>query len=356
MILTLSSLAEIPALPFDEIIDVRAPLEFAEDHIPGAVNLPVLDDAERARVGTIYVQDSRFRARKIGAALVAQNAARHLQTHLADHPGSWRPLVYCWRGGQRSGSFASILEQIGWRVAVLEGGYQAYRRQVVAALYDTPIAHPFILLDGDTGTAKTALLQRLRSRGVQILDLEALAGHRGSLFGQTAAGQPPQKLFESRLAAALSRLAPDKPVIVEAESSKIGCLNLPKAIWTAMCGAARIRIQAPVAARAAYLVAAYADIIADPVDMARKLDALAPFHSGDRIASWKDKAHRGDFTALARDLITDHYDPRYRKSQSRHRREDLAQLAPADLAPATLDRAADDIARLAARVPGHRAA
>ena len=187
MTLTLSSLAEIPALPFDEIIDVRAPLEFAEDHIPGAVNLPVLDDAERARVGTIYVQDSRFRARKIGAALVAQNAARHLQTHLADHPGSWRPLVYCWRGGQRSGSFASILEQIGWRVAVLEGGYQAYRRQVVAALYDTPIAHPFILLDGDTGTAKTALLQRLRSRGVQILDLEALAGHRGSLFGQTAA-------------------------------------------------------------------------------------------------------------------------------------------------------------------------
>ena len=168
MALTLTSLAQISALGFDDIIDVRAPAEWAEDHIPGAINLPVLDDAERAQVGTVYKQVNPFTARKLGAALVARNAATHLQGPLADKPGGWRPLVYCWRGGQRSGSFASILAQIGWRVELVAGGYKAFRGLVVDALYHQPVPAPVVVLDGNTGSAKTEVLALLAARGVQV--------------------------------------------------------------------------------------------------------------------------------------------------------------------------------------------
>ncbi len=188
MPLTLSSLRQVLDLDYDDIIDVRAPAEWAEDRLPGAISLPVLDDEERARVGTIYKQDSPFRARKIGAALVAKNAAKHLEGPLADKPGGWRPLVYCWRGGQRSGSFASILSQIGWRVETVAGGYKTYRTLVVRALYDDPLPSRVIVLDGNTGTAKTELLGLMAGLGVQVIDLEGMANHRGSLFGARAGG------------------------------------------------------------------------------------------------------------------------------------------------------------------------
>ncbi|HCQ56919.1 MAG TPA: tRNA 2-selenouridine(34) synthase MnmH, partial [Sulfitobacter sp.] len=219
---TLTALSDLATLDVDTIIDVRAPMEFAEDHLPGAINLPVLSDAQRAEVGTIYKQVSPFDARKIGGALVARNTARHLQTALADKNGGWQPLVYCWRGGQRSGAFSTILDQVGWRVQLLRGGYRSYRRLVVAALYDTPMLHRLMLIEGGTGTAKTRLLHHLAKAGAQVLDLEGLAQHRGSLFGAVDGGQPHQKMFESRLAQALTPLDPAQVTWVEAESSKIG--------------------------------------------------------------------------------------------------------------------------------------
>ena len=222
MAVTLTRLADLDTLPFDEIIDARSPSEFAVDHLPGAINLPVLSDAERARVGTVYVQDEPFKARKLGAALVARNAAHHLETTLADRPGGWRPLVYCWRGGQRSNAFASILSQIGWRADVVEGGYRSYRRLVVGLLHDTPLPHPIHLIEGGTGTAKTRLLHHIAQAGGQIIDLEGMAAHRGSLFGPLDDPQPSQKMFETRIAAALNTMDPAKPVFVEAESSKVG--------------------------------------------------------------------------------------------------------------------------------------
>ncbi len=188
----LRSLKDVLALDYDDIIDVRSPSEYAEDHLPGAISLPVLDDDERAKVGTIYKQVSPFDARKLGAALVAQNAARHLQGPLADRSGGWRPLVYCWRGGQRSGSFATILSQIGWRVDLVKGGYKSWRGLVVRAVYDDPVPSPVIVLDGNTGSAKTEILNRLPALGVQVIDLEGLAHHRGSLFGAMGP-QPSQK-------------------------------------------------------------------------------------------------------------------------------------------------------------------
>ncbi|MGB1034867.1 MAG: tRNA 2-selenouridine(34) synthase MnmH, partial [Primorskyibacter sp.] len=227
----------------DTVIDVRSPSEYAEDHLPGAINLPVLSDAERAQVGTIYKQQSPFLARKIGAALVFQNAAAHIAGPLADHGGSWRPMVYCWRGGQRSGSFGWMLQQIGWRAQVLGGGYRTYRRLVKHALYDTAVPHRLVLLDGDTGTAKTALLHRLAARGVQVIDLEGLANHRGSLLGGLGP-QPSQKAFESALAAALAQADPTRPVLLEAESNKIGSRIIPPTLWTAMRTAPRIEVKA----------------------------------------------------------------------------------------------------------------
>ncbi|MDZ4136676.1 MAG: tRNA 2-selenouridine(34) synthase MnmH, partial [Paracoccaceae bacterium] len=293
MALTLTSLTQAFDLGFDDIIDVRAPAEWAEDHIPGAINLPVLNDAERAVVGTIYKQDSPFKARKLGAALVAQNAARHLQGPLADKPGGWRPLVYCWRGGQRSGSFASILSQIGWRVDLVAGGYKALRALVVQALYDQPFPAPVVVLDGNTGTAKTEVLALLAARGVQVIDLEGLARHRGSLFGAMPGGQPSQKAFESALAMQMARLDPARLVVVEAESSKVGNARLPPGLWKAMVAAPRIAIAAPVAARAEYLVRAYGDLVADGARLATVIGRLRGAHATEVIDAWQGMAEAG---------------------------------------------------------------
>ena len=315
--LILTALTDLTKLTVDTIIDVRAPAEFAIDHLPGAINLPVLADAERAEVGTTYVQDSPFKARKIGGALVAKNTATHLQGPLADRLGDWQPLVYCWRGGQRSGAFATILGQVGWRVQLLQGGYRSYRRLVVSTLYKTPISHNITLIEGGTGTAKTALLHHLSAAGAQTLDLEGIAGHRGSLFGKMPGGQPSQKLFESRIAAALSALDPTRPTWVEAESSRIGDRTLPPSLWVAMQAAPRVEINAPLQARADFLCRAYDDLMQDPKRLAGLIDQLRPYHAGTLITDWLDMARTKDWSALASGLISAHYDPRYAKSAAR---------------------------------------
>lgn len=316
MAVVLNSLADVLALDFDDIIDVRAPAEWAEDHMPGAISLPVLDDDERARVGTVYKQVSPFTARKIGAALVAKNAAAHLEGPLADKPGGWRPLVYCWRGGQRSGSFASILSQIGWRVEVVQGGYKTWRRLVVDYLYEAAFPFRLVVLDGNTGSAKTEVLNLLPERGVQVVDLEGLANHRGSLFGSMG-DQPSQKAFEGRLALALARLDPARPVVVEAESAKVGDCRLPPKLWRAMVAAPRVAIAAPRAARARYLLRAYDDLVADVSRLDAVVASLALAHPKERIAQWRALVAAGRFADLADGLMEHHYDPRYGKHRAR---------------------------------------
>ena len=343
---TLKSLSDIANIGADTIIDVRAPAEFAEDHIPGAINLPVLSDAERAEVGTMYTQVSPFSARKVGGALVAQNTAKHLQGPLADKQGDWQPLVYCWRGGQRSGAFATILDQVGWRVSLLQGGYRSYRRLIVGMLYDTPLPHRITLIEGGTGTAKTQLLHHLQQEGAQMLDLEGLAQHRGSLFGAVKGGQPSQKMFETRIAAALNALDPARMTWVEAESSKVGARAVPPSLWSAMCAAPRVELRAPLAARAAYLCRAYADLTDDPTVLQAQIDRLRPYHAAATIAAWQVLADVGDWSTLASGLIADHYDPRYGKTAVQ--REVDAQIVElADLDDQTLIIAAK---RLAAQI------
>ena len=335
---------------FDALIDVRSPAEFAEDHLPGAINLPVLDDAERAKVGTEYVQGSKFRARRDGAALVARNIAGHLEGALKDRDGGFRPLVYCWRGGQRSGAMVAVMDQVGWPVTVLDGGYQTWRRQAVAALYDQPLAHHLVLVDGPTGAGKTALLEALSRRGVQTLDLEALAGHRGSLFGAMPGGQPSQKAFETRLHDALSRLDPARPVAIEAESSRVGERVLPPSLWAAMTAAPVIELDAPFEARVARIVDDYAGISADLPALDEALTRLPRHHAKAEIAEWRKMAAAGEIADLAARLMEAHYDPAWRRSSTARARPVLARV---DLGsgPDALDRAAEEAAQALDRSP-----
>ncbi len=329
---------------FDDLIDVRSPAEFAEDHVPGAISLPVLSDAERAEVGTIYKQVSPFDARKTGAARVARNAAAHVEGALADRDGGWRPLVYCWRGGQRSGSFTSILQQIGWRADTVKGGYQSYRRLVHTALYDAPLRHRLVLLDGNTGTAKTDLLARLAARGLQVIDLEAMARHRGSLLGAVPGGQPGQKAFESALAVALCRLDPARPVVAEAESSKIGDRVLPPALWAAMRAAPRLVVEAPLQARAGYLTESYADMVADPQALRARIAPLRTLRGAATVAGWEALIDAGDYQGFAAAMMAQHYDPSYAKSRGATDHAVLATVRADRLDHAGREEAADRLA------------
>ena len=340
MPVALASLKDLGALPFDQLIDARSPSEFAEDHIPGAINLPSLNDSERAEVGTIYVQVSRFDARKIGAAMVARNIAMHLEGALKEMDGAWRPLVYCWRGGQRSGAFASYLKQIGWRADTLDGGYKTYRRLVNAVCHRHPFPGPVVLLDGNTGTAKTELLTRLAERGVQVLDLEGAANHRGSAFGARAGGQPSQKMFEGRLAEAMAGFDPHKPVVIEAESSKVGACIVPPSVWAAMRKAPRISLSVPVAARTEYLVEAYDDLWENPEGLAQGIQALKPLQKSETIERWQRFVAEANHPAFVRELIELHYDPRY----GRKREAQANKVLHSDrLDNPSLDRLADRI-------------
>jgi len=332
---------------YDELIDVRTPAEFALDHVPGAINLPVLSNEERALVGAIYVQDSRMKARRIGAALVARNIAGHLDGALEDRPGSYAPLIYCWRGGQRSLAMATVLAQVGWRPTRLAGGYMTYRRRVTAALYEAGAPQRLIVLDGYTGSAKTEILSRLAALAVQTLDLEGLASHRGSLFGAIAGqGQPSQKMFESRLLADLEHLDPAQPIVVEAESSKIGQLNLPPVLWKAMASAPRIELDVPRAARVAYLLAVYGDIAADAPTVASALAALPGRHSRKQVGVWRDQLEHGQFHDLAASLVELHYDPAYERSGRAEERRALGVVAMTDLSPDRQQEAARQVASL----------
>jgi tRNA 2-selenouridine synthase len=341
---------------FDALIDARSPGEFALDHVPGAVNLPVLSDAERAEVGTIYVQEDRFRARRVGAAYVARNIARHLETALADKPGSFRPLVYCWRGGMRSNAMATILAQVGWRASVLAGGYRAYRRGVTARLYDAELELAAVLLDGPTGTGKTAVLHRLGELGVQTLDLEGLAAHRGSLFGHLPdRPQPSQKMFESRLLAAIDALDLTRPVVVEAESSKIGERMVPPTLWKAMAGAPRIELYAAPPARARFLAETYREVAADRAGLETAFRRLPTYPGRKRLEDWAQMIDDGAWRELALALIEQHYDPAYRRSSGKHEHPLLGRIDLGEIGPAEIARAAEAIARLVQPAGANRA-
>ncbi len=331
---------------FDAIIDARSPAEYADDHIPGAISCPVLSDEERARVGTLYKQVSPFEAKKVGAALVAKNIARHIEERFPDMPREWRPLVYCWRGGKRSGAFQHILREIGWDAHRLEGGYKNWRQQVVADLEQLPARFSFRVISGATGSAKSRILEALAAQGAQILHLEEYAAHKGSVLGDLPhEAQPSQRAFETRLHSALTALDPQRPVFVEAESRRIGTVQLPNAMIDIIRAAPCVRVEATVAARVEFLLRDYAYFLEDRRWLAERLGHLRGLQSDAALARWLELVEAGDFRTLVTQLLEQHYDPLYQRSQAKNYR-DYADA----LTVSTDDLGADGIAALARRI------
>ncbi|MFQ4142381.1 tRNA 2-selenouridine(34) synthase MnmH [Chlorogloeopsis sp. ULAP02] len=332
---------------YSEIIDVRSPSEFAEDHIPGAINLPVLNDAERAQVGTIYKQVNPFEAKKIGAALVAKNISLHLSQHLADKPKSYYPLVYCWRGGQRSFSMASVLNQIGWRVTLLEGGYKTYRAYVRQQIERLPETFTYQVLCGLTGSGKTHILRQMRDRGAQILDLEALANHRGSLLGEEWQGkltpQPSQKYFETLLLQQLQSFNPHQPVWVESESFKIGKLYLPQSLWKNMKQSSCVEIYLPITARVQFLLQEYQHLEKYPEILKAKLENLKSCCGWKKLNEWYQLIDNGELGEFVRDILECHYDPTYSKSIQRDFSKVERVLSIPDLSDSSIKNLLDNL-------------
>ena len=300
---------------FDDILDVRSPAEYADDHLPGAINVPVLNNEERVRIGTLFSQVSPFEAKKQGAALIAQNIARHLEESFGDRQKSWQPLVYCWRGGMRSGAMAHILAQVGWKTGQLEGGYKTYRRSVITALETLPGMLDFCVINGPTGSGKSHLLQALAEQGALVLDLEKLAQHRGSLLGKLPdQPQPTQKTFETRLWDTLRAFTSDHPVYIEAESRKIGALSLPTALHERMRASPCLRIETTQSARIALLMEDYAHFLHDPSLLAERLSLLIALHGRVVINRWCEMTKQGEWGSLVEELLTQHYDPAYQRS------------------------------------------
>jgi tRNA 2-selenouridine synthase len=314
---------------FETIIDVRSESEYADDHVPGAINCPVLSDTERAEVGTMDRQHSSFEARRRGAALVSRNIALHLEQRFADRPKSWKPLVYCWRGGNRSEAMTHVLGRVGWPARQLAGGYRAFRRLVIAQLEALPSRFEFKVICGTTGSGKSRLLSQLDEINAQVLDLEALAHHRGSVLGGLPMQpQPTQKAFETRLWQALSRFEATRPIFVESESRKVGELRVPDALLQRMRGSECIRLSLSLDARVRLLRDEYVHFESDIGQLNARLDCLAPLHGRATIEQWKALAAAGNWDALVERLLVEHYDPAYLRSIDRNfvRSPDAATL------------------------------
>ena len=313
------AVADAMATHFDAIIDTRSPAEYAEDHVPGAISAPVLDNDERAEVGTLYKQVSPFDAKKRGAALVARNISFHVERLFMEKPRTWKPLVYCWRGGKRSGAMAHILREIGWDAVTLEGGYRTYRRWVVEQLETVPARFHFRVIHGPTGSGKSRLLAALGKNGAQVLDLEALAAHRGSVLGNLPdTPQPSQKWFESQLLQALLALDPAKPVFVEGESRKIGQLQVPGALIERMRASECVMLEAPLETRVTLLLDEYRHFTTDVRALEAQLDCLVALHGRDRIDEWKALAAAGAWREFVSRLLVEHYDAAYSRSSERN--------------------------------------
>ena len=300
---------------FDAIVDARSEGEHAEDHLPGALNWPSLNNEERVRVGTLYKQVNAFEAQKVGAALVAKNIAGHIESQVMNLPKNWQALVYCWRGGKRSHSLALVLGQIGFKVHLLEGGYKAFRKEVMEDIPRQAQRLNFQVLCGPTGSGKTRLLQALVQEGAQVLDLEALACHRSSVLGLIpGTPQPTQKAFDTQVWNALRGMRSDAPVFVEAESKKVGNLTVPAELMVAMRASPCWRMALPLENRVDLLLQDYAFFTQDPALFADRLERLVTLRGKAVVQGWQDRIARGEMREVVTELLSGHYDPGYETS------------------------------------------
>lgn len=307
---------------FDTVIDARTEDEYALDHVPGAINWPTLDNQERIDIGTMYKQVNAFEAKKRGAAIAARNIAAHIERHVLDKPKDWMPLVYCWRGGNRSGSLATILGAIGFQVTLIEGGYKAWRAALVDDMPRLAQRLNFRVVCGPTGSGKTRLLQALAGQGAQVLDLEAIACHRSSVLGHIpGVPQPSQKAFDRLIWDALQRFDPARPVFVESESKKVGNLRVPDALIEAMRGSPCIDLRLPDEERVALLLEDYDFFVKDTAHFCERLKALTELRGHAVVDRWIEQVQAGQIPAVVLDLLVSHYDPLYMASIRRNFRQ-----------------------------------
>lgn len=304
---------------FDTIIDARSEDEYAEDHLPGALNWPTLNNEERHAIGTLYKQVNAFEAKKRGAAIAARNIATHIERDVIDKPKDWAPLTYCWRGGKRSGSLSLVLGQIGFRVTLIEGGYKAFRAAMLQDL-DARVAQlDWRVVCGTTGSGKTRLLQALQAQGAQVLDLEALANHRSSVLGALPGiAQPKQKHFDTRIWDALRRFDASRPVYVESESKKVGNVSVPAALIERMRQSACISLLLSDASRVALLMEDYDYFVQEPERLCERLDALVQLRGRAVIEAWQQQTRAGHIAEVVLQLLHQHYDPVYLQSMQRN--------------------------------------
>lgn len=304
------------------VLDVRSPGEFQEDRIvaENVINVPVLDDSERSVVGTEFTRGSKHQARMEGASLISARIGQILDKELRSRAKEGdRLLVYCWRGGMRSRSLATVLNYVGFKVHLLEGGYRAYRRAVTAFLEEGMKAFRFVVIAGPTGSGKGRVLEALAREGGQVLDLEGLAQHRGSTFGAMAGQQPSQKLFESKLVADLSSMTPERPVFVESESRRVGTCHLPNALAEGMRNAERVEVVVPLKERVRWIRSCYCHF-EDGQQQKALFSALAKLTAvvgKQRVAAWEEMAAEAQWQQLVEELLVLHYDPAYLKSRRR---------------------------------------
>jgi tRNA 2-selenouridine synthase len=331
---------------FSQVIDARSESEYAEDRLPGAVNWPSLNDEERALVGTLYKQVSPFEARKRGAGLVAANIARHIAREVQDKSREWQPLVYCWRGGKRSGVLADLLDQIGFRVTLVQGGYKAFRNAVLADLPVLAQRLQYRVVCGLTGSGKTRLLQALARRGAQVLDLEALAQHRGSVLGlMPGEVQPSQKQFDMRIWEQLRAFDPARPVYVESESKKVGNVAVPEPLILAMRASPCLRVDLPIDERVQLLLEDYDWFVRDPEFFCGRLQALVELRGAAVVRGWQEAARAGQVGEVFRELLEKHYDPGYTGSIQRNFKQygQAGALTPAGRSAEAMDAVASEL-------------
>ncbi|SMG61272.1 tRNA 2-selenouridine(34) synthase MnmH [Paraburkholderia susongensis] len=330
---------------FGLIIDARSPREFAEDHLPGAINLPVVFDDEYAEVGTAHRTDP-MRAYQIGVAYSLKNIARHLELPYFQTGRRMAILVYCFRGGKRSKLWSDTLETIGYKVERLPRGWKGYRSWVLQTLDELPRQLQLNVLSGPTGCGKTSLLIALRKAGAQVLDLEAIASHRGSIIGAIPGRpQPSQKLFDSLLLAEISRFDLSKAVWIESESKRIGRVQLPTALFDRMHDGRVFEVETPMSERIAMWHREYPHFERDPVGLVSKLAYLKELIGGTTLQKWTQFAELGEIDELFESIMLDYYDPAYARSTKKNYRR--AQN-PTRIQLETLD--SEHLARVAERL------
>lgn len=304
---------------FDTIIDARSESEFDEDHLPGAVNWPTLNDAERHSIGTMYKQVNAFEAKKRGAAIAARNIAGHIERNVIEKPKEWKPLTYCWRGGKRSGSLSLILDQIGFRVTLVEGGYKAFRAALVQDIPRQVVGLDLRVICGTTGSGKTRLLQALARQGAQVIDLEALANHRSSVLGAIpGVAQPTQKRYDTLVWEALRGLNRTRPVYIESESKKVGNVVVPTALIEAMRASACLNLVLADEERVALLMEDYDFFVHDTEHFCQRLQALSEVRGKAIVDAWQTSVRAGQIEPVVQALLTQHYDPVYLQSMRRN--------------------------------------